>query len=130
MGYIMNAFFNPQPKEEFWRSKKYQDFISRRPCARCGKMNPDGLNDPHHERALGGGGTAIKPSDVYLVPLSHDCHVIRDGWKGPVFYDAIDALIDGFGVCVEETFYPNWLDIKMLIIKQLNDFLMEKTNVR
>ena len=125
MGYMMNAFFNPQPKEEFWRSKKYRDFVSRRPCARCGKMNPAGLNDPHHERALGGGGTAIKPSDVYLVPLTHDCHVIRDGWKGPVVFERNDSAI-----CLEESFYPEFVDIKMLIIKQLNDFLMEKANVR
>lgn len=121
----MSIFFNPQPKEEFWRESEYREFVSRRPCARCGRMNPDGLNDPHHERALGGGGTAIKPSDVYLVPLTHDCHVIRDGWKGPVFYNEVEHQF-----ITEETFYPSFVDVKMLIIKQLNDFLMEKTNVR
>ena len=114
------------PVNNLLRSKKYQDFISKRPCVRCGKMNPDGLNDPHHERALGGGGTAIKPSDVYLVPLTHDCHIIRDGWKGPIIFHGYDFRPHGRN----ETFYPEHVDIKMLIIKQLNDFLMEKTNVR
>ena len=82
-------------------------------------MNSDGRNDPHHERSLGGGGTATKPDDTYSVPLDHECHVLRDMWKGPVF-----NLFDHY----EEAFYPDHVDVKMQIIKYLTEFLMEKKN--
>lgn len=119
----MNTFFNPQLKEGLWRSRQYLDFISYQPCARCGQMNPDGRNDPHHERALGGGGTALKPPDSYAVPLTHDCHVLRDMWKGPVFYEDFIAVRE---YALSEPFYPAHVDVKMLIIKYLTEFLMEK----
>lgn len=114
--------FNPQIKEKFWRNKHYRKFISTKPCARCGRLNPpndDGhqLNDPHHERALGGGGTAIKPPDSHTIPLCHECHVLRDGWKGPVFPHIEDW---------EESFYPETVDVKMLIIDYLTEFIMER----
>lgn len=82
-------------------------------------MNPDGRNDPHHERAFGGGGTALKPPDSHAVPLDHDCHLLRDRFKGPVFF------YDGIG---EDSFYPLDVDVKMKIIGYLTEFLMEKQN--
>ena len=116
--YAVIAFFNPQIKIPKFRSRQYLDFISTKPCIRCGKRNPDGRNDPHHERSLGGGGTATKPDDTYAVPLDHECHVLRDMWKGPIFDHAY----------TEEAFYPPHVDVKMQIIKYLTDFLMERKN--
>lgn len=93
-------------------------------------MNLDGRNDPHHERSLGGGGTALKPDDTYAVPLDHECHVLREMWKGPVFYK--DEKEWNFGDAqkmtsvYEESFYPGHVDIKMQIIKYITEFLMEK----
>lgn len=118
----MYNHFNPQAKEEYWRSRPYLDFISRRPCVRCGAMNPENAdgerrNDPHHERALGGGGTAIKPSDSHAVSLCHDCHLLRDRFRGPVFPHIEDW---------EESFYPEHVDVKMEIVNSLTQFIVEK----
>jgi len=125
----MNTIFNPQMKESFWRSRQYLDFISTKPCVRCGRFNPiadgqsDPRNDPHHERALGGGGTAIKPPDSHSVPLDHDCHVMRDGWKGPVF-----SVSSNDDMSWEEPFYPEHVDLKMIVIGYLTEFIMEKNH--
>ena len=124
----MNTIFNPQMKESFWRSRQYLDFISTKPCVRCGRFNPiadgqaDPRNDPHHERALGVGGTAIKPPDSHAVPLDHDCHVLRGGWRGPVFhYEIIGTFRRD-----DESFYPENVDLKMIVIGYLTEFIMEK----
>lgn len=65
-------------KELRWHCQNYIEFIRGLPCLLC---NTPGPSDPHHERSAqvgGDGGTALKPSDVYLVPLCHKHHVWRD----------------------------------------------------
>jgi len=71
--------FNPQPKTTTWELEAYREFVSRLPlCFRCHKARLPGERfHPHHERIGGGGGMALKPSDVYLLPLCGGCHNIR-----------------------------------------------------
>ncbi len=59
----------PHPKPKNLRSKKYLDFIKSKPCFLC-----DEEAEPHHERRFADGGTALKPSDVYAVPVCRECH--------------------------------------------------------
>jgi len=61
------------------RDRKYLEFIITKPCLvdRCGvaNYNPgDGLIVYHHVRELGGGGTALKPSDYKTIPLCAEHH--------------------------------------------------------
>jgi len=71
--------FRPNPKSVTWENKAYREFVSRLPsCFRCTHARLPGERlHPHHERIGGGGGTALKPSDVYLLPLCGECHNIR-----------------------------------------------------
>jgi len=79
-------------KSVTWDLKAYQEFVSRLPvCFRCGAVRQAGERfHPHHERIGGGGGTALKPSDVYLLPLCGKCHNIRHSsafMNLPTFYE-------------------------------------------
>ena len=67
------------PKTTTWELEAYRKFVSRLPsCFSCNKARLPGERfHPHHERIGGGGGTALKPSDVYLLPLCGGCHIIR-----------------------------------------------------
>jgi len=67
------------PKTTTWELEAYRKFVSRLPsCFRCNKARLPGERfHPHHERIGGGGGMALKPSDVYLLPLCGGCHNIR-----------------------------------------------------
>ena len=71
--------FRPNPKSVTWENKAYREFVSRLPsCFRCTHARLPGERlHPHHERIGGGGGTALKPSDVYLLPLCGECHITR-----------------------------------------------------
>jgi len=66
-------------KDQKWTSPKYQEFITRQgACFRCGSARLPGERlHPHHERIGGLGGTALKPSDVFLLPICGECHNIR-----------------------------------------------------
>jgi len=66
----MPTNYNPYAKPKKWRSKKYREFISERPCLYCGQPGP---NDPHHFGP--DSGMATKASDTYLVPLCRPCHI-------------------------------------------------------
>lgn len=61
----------PYPKPEYWRSKKYLDFVKTLNCCVC--MMPKTI--PHHVRFAYNSGTGTKPSDYWCVPLCHDCHL-------------------------------------------------------
>jgi len=71
--------FRPNPKSETWSLEAYRNFIRNLPsCFRCNKARLPGERlAAHHERTGGGGGTALKPSDVYIIPLCIKCHHIR-----------------------------------------------------
>jgi hypothetical protein len=72
----------PYLKKGIWVCQAYRDFIRGQAClqisAGCRGLAP---SDPHHEREGADGGTALKPSDVYLVPLCHTCHLFRHSSK-------------------------------------------------
>lgn len=74
------------PKDTYWRSKRYMDYISRQPSDLSGQMGYDEVkneprNDPHHYRKGSKGGTALKPSDVWIISLTHKEHVQVEAGK-------------------------------------------------
>jgi len=90
--------FRPNPKSVTWENKAYREFVSRLPsCFRCTHARLPGERlHPHHERIGGGGGTALKPSDVYLLPLCGECHITRhsSAFINLVkFYEDSEALV-------------------------------------
>lgn len=56
-----------------WRSKKYREFVARQPSFISGSWD---RNAPHHIRKGTGGGTGLKPSDLYCVPVTWDEHAL------------------------------------------------------
>jgi hypothetical protein len=72
------------PKPHAHRDKNYRAYIRAQPCAQCGL--PGTEDDPivaAHMRCLGGGGTSLKPSDYYCVPLHGlSCHQAVEHTKG------------------------------------------------
>ncbi len=74
------------PKDTYWRSKRYMDYISRQPSDYSGETGYDSgtgeyRNDPHHYRKGSKGGTALKPSDVWIISLTHKEHVQVEAGK-------------------------------------------------
>jgi hypothetical protein len=71
--------FKPNPKPVTWVNEAYREFVSQLPsCFRCNHARlPGEYLHAHHERIGGGGGTALKPSDVYILPLCGECHITR-----------------------------------------------------
>lgn len=66
---------SPQPKRKRLALPKYLDWLKDKPCCVCGKEPyADHKSIPHHCRVNGSGGTGIKPSDTYALPLCHKCH--------------------------------------------------------
>jgi len=65
----------PMPKDSRFEWPKYLLWQRDQPCAACGCV-PVGKakSIPAHQRILGGGGTAYKPSDTRALPLCHNCH--------------------------------------------------------
>ena len=51
------------------RSREYLDYVRGLPCAVCG-----GQAEPHHWRKDSDGGTGLKPSDCFCVPLCREHH--------------------------------------------------------
>jgi hypothetical protein len=72
----------PVFKQPIWECKSYRDFVRGLPCMcisrSCTKLAP---SNPHHERFMADGGTALKPSDVYLLPMCTPCHNYRHSSK-------------------------------------------------
>lgn len=77
-----------------YRSRKYLDYIRSIPCLHC-----NGPAEPHHLRELGDGGMALKPPDTQCVPLCREGH---DEWGTRV---------------------PEWIDIKMIVIRLQTEFI-------
>ena len=63
-------YFNPQPKEEIWRNKKYREWIAKWPP----QIQGSGDTVCVHIRILGSGGTSIKPHDYFTLPLPDSIH--------------------------------------------------------
>lgn len=60
--------------------RSHLDWIKTLPCVRCGRSPCD----PAHVRIGTDGGTGLKPSDRYAVPLCRACHDIQH--KGEVTF--------------------------------------------
>ena len=54
------------------RSRAHLDWVRTLPCAACGQSWRD--SDPAHVRIGTDGGTGLKPSDRWVVPLCHPHH--------------------------------------------------------
>jgi hypothetical protein len=54
------------------RSPKHLDWVRDLPCAVCGQNQQP--NDPAHVRRGTDGGTGLKPSDCWVIPLCHPHH--------------------------------------------------------
>jgi hypothetical protein len=78
----MTTFF----KDAFWSNEMYKEYVRGLQCFRCGAASQEECSTggktyrsgvAHHERVGGFGGTALKPSDVFLLPLCGGCHGVR-----------------------------------------------------
>lgn len=58
------------PKNKAWYSKSYRDFIKKQPVLISGQ----GQTVPHHLRIDNNGGTGLKPSDTFCIPLPKLVH--------------------------------------------------------
>ena len=56
------------PRED----REYLAYVRKQPCIWCGKSN---CSEPHHLKIAGESGEAFKSSDIYAIPLCHDCHI-------------------------------------------------------
>ena len=53
-----------------WKSDHYLEWLRTRPCCICSHL----AAEPHHVRKRADGGTGLKPSDAWAVPVCRDCH--------------------------------------------------------
>jgi hypothetical protein len=86
------------PKPHAHRDKAYRAYIEAQPCAQCGRYGNLEQGDiiAAHMRCLGGGGTSLKPSDYYCVPLhSISCHQVVEHAQGAsqLRFDPARAII-------------------------------------
>ncbi len=58
------------------RAAKHLAFIRRLSCVACGRAAP---SEAAHVRRGTDGGTALKPSDKFSVPLCTECHATQHG---------------------------------------------------
>lgn len=54
------------------RDNEYLAHVRRQACIWCGRSN---CSEPHHLKIAGESGEALKSSDIYAVPLCHECHI-------------------------------------------------------
>jgi len=54
--------------------RRYLDWLRLQPCIVTGDVGPEPICEPAHVRWLTGGGTGLKPSDIYCAPLRWDLH--------------------------------------------------------
>jgi hypothetical protein len=60
----------PNFKQKRIRDRAHLNFIKTLPCCMCGAPQ----SDPAHIRLGTDGGTGLKPSDNYVLPLCRPCH--------------------------------------------------------
>ena len=74
-------------KPKKWRSKKYMEWVARRPSMLSGMID---RNVSHHHRVGTDGGTGMKPSDSYCIPLTYNEHDLFHA--GRLFIDSEQAF--------------------------------------
>ena len=81
------------PKYKNWRSKKYKEWVARHPSFLSGRTD---RNVPHHHRKGSDGGTGLRPSDVWCVPVTYDEH--NEVHAGNIILDDKEVLT----VCLKQ----------------------------
>lgn len=71
------------------RDKEYLEYIRKQPCLWCGIANK---SEAHHLRINNNSGVAIKPSDVYCVPLCRKHHIEYHAKGSEKFYKECDWI--------------------------------------
>ena len=70
-------------KVKTWRSEKYLNFIRQQNCANCFKpCEVSGIEAHHVNGEKLGGGTGLKESDAFTIPLCRVCHNAVHANKG------------------------------------------------
>ena len=77
-----------QPKPKHWKSKRYLQWIARKESCLTGSSPCI----PHHHRHGSDGGTGIKPSDVWAIPVTHEQHNLIHVGKIKLDNDWVRAL--------------------------------------
>ena len=90
---------NSKPRK--WRSEDYKAFVRGQPCLYKNWLGRDcdGPVEAHHVRKGTDGGTALKPSDGFSVPLCNRHHQMIEG-------------------------HPEWLDEDFIVFKEMVILLM------
>ena len=70
------------------RSIPHLEFIRSLPCLKCGVYPSDAA----HIRRGTDGGTGIKPSDEWTVPLCRECHQEQHRIGEPAFFRNMDKV--------------------------------------
>src|ERR1700746_3426843 len=63
-----------KPKPDLRRRTNHLIYVRQLPCTVCGKAAP---SEAAHVRSGSDGGTGIKPSDRYALPLCTSCHALQ-----------------------------------------------------
>ena len=81
-------------RQPWLRDPKHLDWIATLPCLACSREPCD----PAHVRLGTDGAMARQPSDCYVVPLCHGCHMRQHGGER-TFYRAL-KIIDPWSIAV------------------------------
>lgn len=103
------------------RSRDFLDWIRNEPCVVTGSVYPEGGREPAHTfKSTGGGGTALKSTDKFALPLSNAEHQKQGGmsevqyWRNVLVNKPIlrDRMITAYTVIHHERRHadPAWLD--------------------
>lgn len=72
-----------------FRSEEYLDFIRQQSCLICSRHQAD----PHHWRKGTDGGTGLKPSDFFCIPLCREHHAEAHNLSDKRFAEKYDINI-------------------------------------
>lgn len=75
-------------KQKNIRNRRYLDWLKTQPCYMCGVIPCD----PAHIRRFTDGGTGLKPSDCYALPLCRPHHQEQHAIGELSFYGGADKV--------------------------------------
>lgn len=79
------------------RDKKWLAAVREMPCTVC-SQSP---SDPAHIRKFTDGGTSLKPSDCYILPLCRSCHTRQHSTGEITFWGGEDGVRDAIKTAIE-----------------------------
>lgn len=83
---IQRGIEHRKAKPDLRRRVQHLAFVRQLPCVACGKAAP---SEAAHVRTETDGGTGMKPSDRYAVPLCADCHAKQHRIGELTFWSAL-----------------------------------------